>query len=92
MTSEGARLKEHLHRVGEVKAASHREATEAHLALPIGERLARGVSLSDTMLRIHREAGKGGTSTETTDGEAEAWRRVNEHLRQLGRPGRAAHG
>lgn len=83
MTSEGARLKAHMQKVGEAKAASHTEATAAHLALPIGERLARGVHFSDTMLRLHRDAGMGGRPA--TDDEAEVWRRVNERLRRLRR-------
>jgi hypothetical protein len=83
MTSEAARLKEHLKRVGEVKAASHREATAAHLALPMGERLTRAVQLSDSMLRLFREARLG--RERTHDDEADMWRRVNEHLQGLPR-------
>lgn len=83
MTSEGARLKEHLRKVGEVKAASHREATEAHLALPMGERLEQAIQMSDTLLRMHREAGLGGEPA--PDDAAAVWAAINEHLRGLDR-------
>lgn len=39
------REREHLRRLGELKASSHAEATAAHLALPLEERLARSVAL-----------------------------------------------
>ena len=77
-------MREHLRRVGEVKAAAHREAAEAHLGLPPGERLERAVRLSDTMLRMHREAGQGGPPSCSGDDEAATWERVNRHLARLG--------
>lgn len=78
--------------MGEVKTIGHREATEAHLALPMGERLIRGAQLSDSMLRLHREAGQGGLRAKLSDDEADTWRRVNEHLKSLGRSDRPHHG
>ena len=83
MTSEGARLKAQLKLVGEAKAESHREITDAHLALPIGERLARAVALSDVALRIHRETAHlrpQADESQTVDDEAEVWARVYERL------------
>lgn len=84
MTSEAARLREHLRLVGEVKAASHREGAEAHLNLPPGERLERAVRLCDTMLRLHREAGQGGAAASSGDDERATWERVNQRLARLG--------
>lgn len=92
MTSEAARLKEHLRRVGEAKKASHEEATAAHLALPAGERFARGVQLSDSTLRLHKDARLAGTSPTSVDVEADTWSRVNQHLRRLSEGGGATNG
>ena len=39
------RYREYMRRIGEYKEASHREATEQHRALSIGERLARSWAL-----------------------------------------------
>jgi hypothetical protein len=39
------REREYMRRIGEYKEASHRDATERHLALPIEERLARSWDL-----------------------------------------------
>lgn len=45
MPKASDREREYMRRIGEYKEASHREATERHLALPIGERLARSWAL-----------------------------------------------
>lgn len=39
------REREHLRRIGELKARSHADALAEHLALPLAERLARSVAL-----------------------------------------------
>ncbi len=92
VTSEASRLKEHLRRVGEVKAAGHREATAAHLALAPGARFERGVQLSDSMLRLRRDAAPSGAPGATNDDEADTWARVNQHLRRLAGRSADPHG
>ena len=88
MTSEGARLKAQLKLVGEAKAESHREVTDAHLALSIGERLARAVALSDVALRLHRETAYLRHADQgPDDDEAEVWARVYERLHRNGNTG-----
>jgi hypothetical protein len=81
-----ARLKEQMRLVGEAKAESHREMAEAHLALPLGERLERAVRLSDTMLKLWRDAGRPGEQQSLAESD-EAWRRVYETLQRTARRG-----
>lgn len=72
--------------VGEAKAESHREMAEAHLALPLGERLERAVRLSDTMLKVWRDAGRPGEQQSLADDDA-AWLRAYQTLQRTARRG-----
>jgi hypothetical protein len=85
-TTEGARLKAQQQRAAAAEAALEDEAVEAHLALPPGERLARAVRLSDTMLKLWREAGRPGEGEALAEADA-TYRRVYEHLQRLKRRG-----
>lgn len=81
MSTEGQRLREQMRAVGQAKAASRAEDVEAHLALPLGERLERAVRLSDAMTALSAANGRAGTLP--PDEEALAWRRVYEHLHHI---------
>ena len=49
------RERDHLRRLGEIKARGHAEAAAAHLALPIPERLARSFALMQRFVGVaHR--------------------------------------
>jgi hypothetical protein len=78
MTSEGDRLRAHLQKVGEAKAASHADMAAAHLALSLGERLARVIEAGNEWHRLLRTASR--VAAPRIDDEAEAWRRVYEKL------------
>lgn len=86
MTSDANRLKEQMRRVGEAKAQSHREMADAHLALPLGERLERTVRLSDTMLKVWRDAGRPGEAQSLADDDT-AWLRAYQTLQRTARRG-----
>ncbi|MDP2340274.1 MAG: hypothetical protein Q8O67_04900 [Deltaproteobacteria bacterium] len=74
MTTSGASLREHLAKVGAVKAQSHREDTEAHLRLSPGERIAATLRLSQSALRLYPQR-------DVVDDDVVVWGRVLERLR-----------
>lgn len=75
MTTSGASLREHLARVGRVKAESRREDTEAHLRLSPGERIAATLRLSQSVLLLFSDRAR------AVDDAVEVWSRVNQKLR-----------
>ncbi|MCK6527034.1 hypothetical protein L6R50_05540 [Myxococcota bacterium] len=81
MDGSAKTLREQLRRVGEAKARSRAEDDAEHLALPIGERLRRGMELGDQALRAFPPG------NDRTDDEAETWARVSARLRRTGRGG-----
>ena len=74
MTTSGARLREHLAKVGAVKAETHRQDTEAHLKLSPGDRIAATLRLSQSVLSLF-------PPRDVDDDDVAVWSRVNERLR-----------
>jgi hypothetical protein len=73
-------LRDSLRLVGAAKAASHHDAVAAHLALPIGVRLARAVALSEEALRLFHETASIRPPAAVVEDEAVVWARVYAHL------------
>lgn len=72
-------LRDHLRRVGAVKAASELEDEAFLRELSPGERLARGIALSDGILALFPPP------ADAPDDEAATWERVNRRLARVGR-------
>jgi hypothetical protein len=79
MTTSGASLREHLAKVGRLKAVGRRADTEAHLRLSPGERIAATLRLSQSALRLFGQRLFG--QREAADDAPAVWCRVNERLR-----------
>ena len=73
MTTSGDSLREHLAKVGQVKAERRRADTEAHLRLSPGERIAATLRLSQSALDLFPKR-------DVVDDAVEVWSRVNQRL------------
>lgn len=80
MTTSGDRLREHMAKVGRVKADARQADAEAHLRLSPGERLAATIRVSQAALDVfpRREP--------WVDDALETWSRVNARLRAASKP------